>query len=79
MLPPIERKEWLELVMGTLDPPITSHLLKIRLNTLRKKVKRKMISSDEAVLELYNDCMSYQDIYRNDLHTIFPKESANLI
>jgi hypothetical protein len=78
MIPSIQRKEWLELIMGSFDPPISSHLLKIRINTLRKKVKRKLVTPETAVNELYDDCKKHQDIYKNDLFTIFKRENANL-
>jgi len=71
MLPSIKHKEWLQLVMGTLDPPIASHLFKIKLNTLRQKVRRKMTNPRDAAKELYEDCRIHEDIYKKDLHHIF--------
>lgn len=74
MLPSLKQKEWLQLVMGNIDPRISSHLLKIKVNTLRQKVRRKMVSAEEAASELYEDCKKHQDIYQNDLHLIFKKQ-----
>jgi hypothetical protein len=60
--------------MGTIEPPIVSHLLKIKLYALRQKVKRKIISPKEARRALYEDCKINQDLYRRDLHQIFRRE-----
>jgi hypothetical protein len=79
MLPASDRKEWLELIAGSIDPPLSSHLLKIRLSTLRKKVRLKLITREEAARELYKDCLSHEDIYRNDLYVIFRQESAKYL
>ena len=74
MLPSIENEEWLKIVTGSVNPQIHSHLLKIKIATLKQKVKRKMITPEEAVRELYGDCVRHQDIYQKDLHQIFKKE-----
>ena len=74
MLPSPANKEWLQLVTGVFEPRLSSHLLKIKLHTLRQKVKRKMMTPAAAARELYDDCAVHEDIYRKDLHTIFQKE-----
>lgn len=71
MIPSQKKKEWRYLLEGKLTPHLTSHLLKIKLNTLRQKLKRKMISLEDAILDLHHDCELNEDIYMNDLHKIF--------
>jgi hypothetical protein len=76
MIPSIRRKEWRELVTGSIEPRIISHSLKIKLNTIRRNVARGTISPDNAVMELFVECKTHFDLYRNDLHHIFIKENA---
>lgn len=78
MIPSPGRKEWMQLIMGIIDPPIASHLLKIKLHALRQKVKRKIIMPKAAIKELYDDCKANQDIYRKDLHQIFKTETKKI-
>jgi hypothetical protein len=64
-------KEWLKLIMDSKESNVRSHLLKIKLNTLRRKVKHKLVTPEEAVMELYEDCTRHYDIYKTDLHNLF--------
>jgi hypothetical protein len=66
-----ESKEWLKIIMESKEIPIKSHLLRIKLNALRRKVKHKLISPEEAIKELYDDCSRHSDIYRTDLYNLF--------
>ena len=59
------------------DPPVSSHLLKIKINTLRRKVQHNFISADEAVKELYLDCKMHENIYKKDLYKIFENEQVD--
>ncbi len=78
MIPPVERKEWYELVTGSIEPNLTSRLLKIKISVLRRKVNRGLITAEEAVKELMKECEKHYDLYRQDLQVIFKnkKESA---
>lgn len=78
MIPSIRRKEWRELVTGSIDPRISSHSLKIKLNSIRKNVVQGTMSTDNAVMDLFVECKTHFDLYRNDLHHIFKKESADI-
>jgi hypothetical protein len=78
MVPSINRKEWYALIMATLDPAITSRLFKIKLNILRRKVKRGMISTKNAVEELFKDCEKHYDLFRQDLELIFRRKKENI-
>lgn len=57
--------------MGTIKPEISSHLLKMKLNTLKQKIRRKIITPETAARELYEDCATHEDLYMKDLHVIF--------
>ncbi len=76
MLPSIRRKEWRELVTGTINPKISSHSLRIKLNSIRRKVASGLLSPDNAALELFVECKTHLSLYRNDLHHIFKKEQT---
>jgi hypothetical protein len=76
MIPSIRRKEWRELVTGSIDPRISSHAFKIKLNTIKRKVVLGTLSPENAVMELFVECKVHFDLYRNDLHHIFIKENA---
>lgn len=78
MVPRPEKKEWRYLLEGKLNPFLTSHLLKIKLNTLRQKIRHKMISLEDAVKDLHHDCELHEDIYMKDLHKIFTQERQNV-
>ena len=75
MLPSIRRKEWRELVTGSIHPTIQSHSLKIKLSIIRKKVERGMISPENAIMELFVECKTHFNTYKNDLYQIFPVET----
>jgi hypothetical protein len=76
MIPSIRRKEWRELVTGTIEPRISSHALRIKLNTIKRKVIKGTLSPESGVMELFVECKTHLDLYRNDLHYIFKKENA---
>jgi hypothetical protein len=76
MLPSIRRKEWRELVMGSINPRINSHSLKIKLSLIRRKVVMGTISPDNAVMELFVECKTHLSLYKFDLHYIFAMEEA---
>lgn len=73
MIPSIDRKEWYGLVTGAIEPRITSRLLKIKLNILRRKVSRGLLSPQKAIQELYSDCKKNWDLYKQDILIIFNK------
>jgi hypothetical protein len=76
MLPSIRRKEWRELVTGSIDPTINSHSLKIKLSIIKRKVERGLMSPDNAVMELFVECKTHFNLYKHDLHHIFIMENA---
>lgn len=76
MIPSIRRKEWRDLVTGSIEPRISSPTFKIKLNIIKKKVLKGTLSTENAVMELFVECKSHFDLYRNDLHNIFKKENA---
>ena len=76
MIPSVERKEWYELVTGSIEPNLSSRLLKIKISILRRKVNRGLITAAEAVKELMKDCEEHYDLYRQDLQAIFKNKTA---
>jgi len=74
MIPSVNRKEWRVLIMGSIEPTITSRLLKIKLSILHRKVKHGMISPKKAVEELFQDCKKHYDLYRQDIQSIFERK-----
>jgi hypothetical protein len=79
MIPSIRRKEWRELVTGSIRPTIHSHSLKIKLSIIRKKVERGMISPENAVMEFFVECKTHFNSYKKDLHQIFPVETPEQV
>jgi hypothetical protein len=79
MMPSIRRKEWRELVTGSIDPRINSHSLRIKLNLIRRKVILGTMSPDNAVMELFVECKSHFNLYKYDLQNIFMMEPAEHI
>jgi hypothetical protein len=75
MIPSIRRKEWRELVTGSINPTINSHSLKIKISLIKKKVERGMMSPDSAVMDLFVECKTHFNLYKHDLHQIFMVES----
>ncbi len=74
MIPPVDRKEWYGLVTGSLEPRLSSRLLKIKLSLLRRKVNRGILTPRQAIEELFKDCDKNYDIYKQDLQLIFGKK-----
>ncbi len=71
MIPSVDRKEWYDLVTGSLKPKLTSPLLKIKISIFRRKVNRGMLTTKQAITELMKDCEKNYELYRQDLHQIF--------
>ncbi|MBN1953093.1 MAG: hypothetical protein JW801_17950 [Bacteroidales bacterium] len=79
MIPSTEEREWRDLLLGKIDPAVTSHLFKIKLITLRQRLKRGQTKLEDAVQELHMDCSLHEDIYRNDLLKIFQNKHKNAL
>jgi hypothetical protein len=75
MIPSIRRKEWRDLVTGSIDPRINSHSLKIKLNIIKRKVVMGTMSPESAVMELFVECKTHFNLYKYDLHHIFTLEN----
>ena len=71
MIPSIDRKEWYGLVTGSIEPRLSSRLLKIKLSLIRRKVNRGILTPRQAVVELFKDCDKNYDLYKQDLQVIF--------
>jgi hypothetical protein len=79
MIPSIRRKEWRDLVTGSIDPRIQSHSLRIKLSIIKRKVVMGTLSPENAAMELFVECKTHFNIYRHDLHRIFMVENAEAI
>lgn len=71
MIPSIKRKEWHELVVGSIKPKIISHSLRLKINKYQKEIKSGRLTADDAVDLLYQECKDHYNLYKNDLYQIF--------
>jgi hypothetical protein len=71
MIPSIKRKEWRELLLREDTPNLTSHSFRLKINTTKRKIRSGLISREQGIRELYNECRKNYDLYRSDLHRIF--------
>ncbi len=71
MITSVDRKEWYNLVTGSLQPTLTSPLLKIKISIFNRKVNRGMLTTQQAITELMKDCEKHYELYKQDLHQIF--------
>jgi hypothetical protein len=75
MIPSTERKKWRDLVTGSFNIETMSHSLKIKINTVRKKIRTNQLTVEDATEEIYDYCMNHYDLFKNDLFKIFKKVS----
>ena len=71
MIPSVKRKEWHELVVGSIKPKILSHSLKLKIYKYQKDIKSGKITVEQAVEQLHQECQDHYNIYKNDLYQIF--------
>ena len=71
MVPDIRKKEWADMLNGSLNPKLTSFSLQMKVNTLRLDVKLRKKSLDEVVTELHNFISSNEQTYQKDVNIIF--------
>jgi hypothetical protein len=71
MIPSIQRKEWHDLVVGSIKPKIISHSLRLKINKYQKEIKAGKITVEEAINQLYQECKDHYKLYKNDLYQIF--------
>lgn len=71
MIPSIKRKEWHDLVAGSIKPKILSHSLRLKINKYQKEIKSGRLTTDEAVNRLHKECEAHYRLYKNDLYQIF--------
>jgi hypothetical protein len=71
MMPSIERREWCEIISGTLRPRISSHSLKMKIDAIKRKTRTGNLTLDKAIEELYRECSNHYDLYKHDLFHIF--------
>jgi hypothetical protein len=74
MVPSTSRHEWLKLISDRETIHITSLSLKIKINKLKYKIRSGLLSEEAAIEELYLAFKNHYEIYKNDLHKIFPKD-----
>ena len=61
---------WNKIVQGTVDPPIKSLPLKIKVNFLRMQIKTKKINVEDAARELAQYCLQNEKMLESDLAII---------
>lgn len=71
MIPSVKRKEWHDLVVGSIKPKIISHSLRLKINKFRTEIKMGRLTTDEAIELLHKECKDHYNIYKNDLYQIF--------
>lgn len=71
MIPSVKRKEWRDLVVGSIKPKILSHSLRLKIDKYRKEIKSGRLTPEEAVDRLHKECKDHYKIYKNDLYQIF--------
>jgi len=71
MIPSITRKEWRDLVLNPVNPKLLSHSFKLKLQSVKRKIKAGILTQDQGIKELYHECQVHYDLYKSDLHTIF--------
>ncbi len=74
MLPSIHQKEWLQLLTDTEEPAVYSYLLQNKIRSLRKRLKLRMLTLQEAVSELYAHCEANYPLYQTDIFKLFYRE-----
>ncbi|MBN1598526.1 MAG: hypothetical protein JW894_09550 [Bacteroidales bacterium] len=75
MIPSIKNKGWRELLLETGKYNISSHLLKMKLNAIKKRLNLGALSLEQAINELYKECADNPDLYQNDIYQIFKHET----
>ena len=73
MIPDVNRREWKDLLLGNINPKLSSLSLKLKLNALKMKLKSKKLSISEAVTTIHAYCSSNPKIYSKDLNAIFKR------
>jgi hypothetical protein len=61
---------WRKIITGSMDPPVKSLPLKIKINFLRMQFKSKKISEDTATNELIDFCKQNEKVLEMDLGLI---------
>lgn len=73
MIPSVKRKEWHDLVVGSIKPKILSHSLRLKIYKYQKEIKAGRITIEQAVDRLHKECRDHYKLYKNDLYQIFRK------
>ena len=71
MIPAVTRDEWRKLISSELDDKVQSYSLRLKLDSLRQKIKQQLLTEDDAINDLYRFCGENEDILINDFENIF--------
>ena len=61
---------WGKIVRGTINPPIQSLPLKIKINFLRMQVNTNNLSEEQATKELRDYCLQNEKMLEKDLKSL---------
>jgi len=61
---------WKKMILGTMDPPIKSLPLKIKINFLKMQVNTHKIDADSASRELADYCLQNEKMLASDLDSL---------
>lgn len=71
MVPDIKRKEWADIINGSIKPKLTVLSLDMKLSVLRVGIKTHQFTLDEAIVELHRFISLDELKFRKDLNSIF--------
>jgi len=71
MIPDLRRKEWAEILNGSMNPKLTSFSFQMKLNSLKLEIKIRKINLEEAIAELHRFVSANEQLYQKDVKTIF--------
>lgn len=70
-IPPITRKEWLDLLNGDIQQTFNNYVLQMRVYQAQKEIKEGKTSQAAALDDLYALCTKYSLTCQDDLISIF--------
>lgn len=70
-IPPITRKEWLDLLNGDIQHTFNNYVLQMRVYQAQKEIKEGKTSQAAALDDLYALCTKYSLTCQDDFISIF--------